>query len=357
MAPVVPISRPHAIAAGLQYKAVATALAASAVTALIRLIGPAPGADPGHDLQLQSRLVRTFLRQPPVTRMDALTEQISSPGTCVMVLGKNGKLSVGFGALNRDPSVSLAGCDLRNASGEAGSTELLGGASLSARNIFLSGGYTLAAGAVMSASRSLTTHTSPVADPYSRLEVPSYPGCTRTRYRLDQQKVETISPGVYCGGIEVTERATLHLVPGTYILDRGDFVVDGNSTVSGTGVTLILTSRTRSNYGAIDFHAGSTIELTAPAPGAAVGIPGIAIWVDGAVPATSDTFGGGSTQNVNGAIYLPGRWVKYSGGSPSAGRCSQLIAQAVTFTGNSYFRHDCIGAGLSEPDPPSLLAE
>ena len=172
MAAVVPISRPHAIAAGLQYKAVATALAASAVTALIRLIGPAPGADPGHDLQLQSRLVRTFLRQPPVTRMDALTEQISSPGTCVMVLGKNGKLSVGFGALNRDPSVSLAGCDLRNASGEAGSTELLGGASLSARNIFLSGGYTLAAGAVMSASRSLTTHTSPVADPYSRLEIP-----------------------------------------------------------------------------------------------------------------------------------------------------------------------------------------
>ena len=134
-------------------------------------------------------------------------------------------------------------------------------------------------------------------------------------------------------------------------------MVGGNSTIRGTGVTLILTSRIHSDYGTIDIRAGSNIEMTAPALGAVAGIPGIAIWVDGNVPAMSDTFGGGSTQNVNGAIYLPGRRVKYFGGSPSAIRCSQLIARAVTFTGTSYFRHDCQGAGLSEPDPPPLLAE
>ena len=103
----------------------------------------------------------------------------------------------------------------------------------------------------MTASRYLTTHTSPVADPYVRLEVPSYPGCTRTRYRLDERKTETISPGIYCGGIEVAGGATLSLDPGTYILDRGNFAVSGNGTVKGTGVTLVLTSRTGSNYGAI----------------------------------------------------------------------------------------------------------
>ena len=74
-------------------------------------------------------------------------------------------------------------------------------------------------------------------------------------------------------------------------------------------------------------------------------------------PAASDTFDGGRIQNINGAIYLPGRQVKYVEGSPSATRCSQLIAGAVTFTGNSYFQHDCAGVGLSDPDPPSLLAE
>jgi hypothetical protein len=49
------------------------------------------------------------------------------------------KLSVGFGELIRDTIVSLATCDLCNASREAESTELFNGAKLSARNIFLSG--------------------------------------------------------------------------------------------------------------------------------------------------------------------------------------------------------------------------
>ena len=85
-------------------------------------------------------------------------------------------------------------------------------------------------------------------------------------------------------------------------------MVSGSSTVSGTDLTLILTSRTCSDYGEIDIRAGSTIEVTAPALGAAEGIPGIAIWVDGHAPAASDTFEGGRTQNING--YLPGRQVK-----------------------------------------------
>jgi len=54
-------------------------------------------------------------------------------------------------------------------------------------------------------------------------------------------------PRVYCGGIEATGGATLNLDPGSYILDRGNFAVGSNSTVSGTDVTIILTSRTGSN--------------------------------------------------------------------------------------------------------------
>ena len=153
----------------LRYNAVAIAVA---VTAVIRLIAPAPGSDAAQDLRLQSRFARTFLRRPATARVTAATVDGSSSGTCVMVLGKSDKLSVGVAELGRGTVVSLAPCDLDNASREAGSTELLGSASLGARNIFLLGGYTLAAGAVMTASRYLATHTSPVADPYSRLEIP-----------------------------------------------------------------------------------------------------------------------------------------------------------------------------------------
>ncbi len=357
MAAVVPISRLHASAAGFRYKIAASALAASAVMTLARLTGIAPGAEPTQNPPQQSRLSGLLPRQLQTAGVTAVMLEGSTHKTCVMALGKNGKLSVGFGERSRNTLVSLTTCDLYNASRETGSTEFLEGASLNARNIFLSGGYALSAGSVMTASRYLTTHASPVADPYVRLEVPSYPGCTRTRYRLGERKTETISPGIYCGGIEVAGGAALNLDPGTYILDRGNFTVGGNSTVNGTGVTLILTSRTGSNYGAIDIRAGSRIEITAPALGASRGIPGIAIWVDGEQPVARDTFDGGNTQNINGAIYLPGRQVKYSGGSPAATKCSQLIARGVTFTGSSYFRHDCRGAGLSEPETPLLLAE
>jgi hypothetical protein len=71
--------------------------------------------------------------------------------------------------------------------------------------------------------------------------------------------------------------ATLSLGPVNYTLDRGNFTVRGNGTVNGTSVTLVLTSRTGSNYGAIDIRTGSTTEITAPALGDGAGIPGIAI--------------------------------------------------------------------------------
>ena len=332
-------------------------MTALAALALIRLAGPATGIAPVKDLPQTPRLAGMVLRQPPgiIVRPVALESPFGD--ACVMVLGNNGNLSVGDGDPHRDVAVSLPGCDLYNASREARSTELVDGASLSARNIFLSSGYALAAGSLLTASRYLTTHTSPVADPYTRLSMPTYSGCSRSRYTLDAGRTESISPGVYCGGIEVTGGATLNLEPGTYILDRGNFAVGGDSIVNGTGVTIILTSHTGSSYGTIAIRAGSAIAISAPALGAPAGVPGMALWVDGRAPAEADIFEGGASQNINGTIYLPSRVARYSGGSSSRIRCSQLIALTVTFTGNSYFRHDCGGAGVVDPAPPPLVID
>ncbi len=295
-----------------------------------------------------------FLRQQPTARVTAAAPEGSGRGTCVMALAGNGKLSVGFA---RDLTVSLPACDLYNASRDANSTELAGGATLTARNIFLSGTYKLAPGAIMSASGSLATHASSAGNPYAHLTIPSYSGCLRINYKLERQKTETLGPGVYCGGIEVAGGATLNLAPGGYILDQGNFAVSGSATVRGTGVTIILTSRNGSNYGTVDIRGSSTIAISAPVDGAAGGIPGVAIWIDERAPVAGAILEGGITQNVNGVLYLPGRRVRYSGGSPSGIRCSQLVALTVAFTGNAHFRHDCAGAGVSDPVPPRLLLD
>jgi len=351
MAAAVPIS----VCSTPGRKAIAIALAALGAMALVRLAGLASDAAPSHHPPQPSRLANMFLCQQPAARVTTAALEGSARGTCVMVLAGAGKLSVGLEDPKRDVIVSLSACDLYNASRDADSTELAGGATLSARNIFLSGTYALAPGAIMTASRYLATHASPADNPYARLAVPSYSECTRNNYKLDKQTTETVSPGVYCGGIEVAGGATLNLEPGVYVLDQGNFAVSGPGTVIGAGVTIILTSRNGSSYGTVDIRGGSTIAITAPVDGAAGGIPGIAIWIDEHAPPAGAFLDGGNTQNINGALYLPSRWVRYFGGSPSGTRCSQLVALTVAFTGNSYFRHDCTGAGVSDPAPPLLL--
>ena len=192
MAAVVPIST--------RSGSISFAIATLGVAALIRITGLAFDAAPARGLPQPSRLTSTFIWQSPTTIVKSVALEGSSRNACVMVLGKNGKLSVGSGELNRDIIVSLADCDLFNTSRELESTELVGGASLSARNIFLSGGYALSAGTVMTASRYLATHASPATDPYAGLEVPTYAGCTRNHYKLDARKTETISPGSIAAG-------------------------------------------------------------------------------------------------------------------------------------------------------------
>lgn len=299
-----------------------------------------------------SRFFRLSLRPPAAAIVRAVVPGGASGDMCVMALGTSGRLSVGEGV-----TVGLTNCDLYNNSHKAGSTELVGGASLSARNIFLTGGYALAPGTLMTASGALATQTSPVSDPYIDLTAPGYSGCMKTRFVLDAGQTERASPGVYCGGILVAGGAVLDFAPGTYILDEGNFEVGENATVKGRDVTIILTSRNRSNYGVVDFHRGATIELSAPASGSEVGAPGIALWVDAMAPAAANTLDGGGAQIIDGAVYLPSQDVSFSGGSPSGMRCSQLIVLTVSFTGNAYFRHDCAGAGISDPIPPRFVEE
>jgi len=55
---------------------------------------------------------------------------------------------------------------------------------------------------------------------------------------------------------------------------------------------------------------------------------------------------GGSTQNINGAIYFPNNAISYAGGSSTSGyQCTQLIADTITFSGGSTFSSQCQSSG------------
>src|SRR5262249_18264858 len=157
----------------------------------------------------------------------------------------------------------------------------------------------------------------------------SYSGCNQNNYSLDGNHSQTFSPGtsgvmVFCNGLSVTGGSSVTLQPGTYVIDGGSFSISGNSSISGTGVTIILTSSRRSNYATASISGGSTVNISAPTSGT---LQGLAFYQDRNAPSSgNDSFSGGTTQNITGAIYFPNQGVTFNGGTETGGaRCTQLI--------------------------------
>jgi len=87
------------------------------------------------------------------------------------------------------------------------------------------------------------------------------------------------------------------------------------------------------------------VNLTAPTTGPTAGI---VVFGDRNMPLNSSfTFNGGSSQVFTGAVYAPKGAVKFAGGANNANGCTQLVANTVTFTGNSNFAINCAGKGTT----------
>ena len=79
---------------------------------------------------------------------------------------------------------------------------------------------------------------------------------------------ETLQPGIYCGGLTVTNGATVTLSPGTFIFRDGPLVVDGASSFKGTDVSIYMKGLNAN----LTFATASTIHLTAAKSGPLSGI-------------------------------------------------------------------------------------
>jgi hypothetical protein len=162
---------------------------------------------------------------------------------------------------------------------------------------------------------------------------------------------------VYCGGIDLkSSNADVTLNPGIYILDQGSLTMTGNSTLSGSGVTIIFTSSTGSNYATADIKGGASINLTAPSTGSTAGI---ALYGDRNMPVgTSIAFGGGSGQLIQGVIYFPSAALSWAGNpTTTSSTCTELIANTISFVGDSGFATNCSALGAKVIGPTSLLLE
>ncbi len=314
--------------------------------------------------QSQPRLLSAlFIASNPTIIGRAVATQVSTNGPpCVMALDT--------GNVKQDLSdsgsstINMPGCnmyvnsnssDALNASGtvviNAGSTYVVGGDSL--------GGATL--------NDSVGTHLNtgtPYVDPFLSENFSLPGGCGGSATTLSITGTQTLHPGVYCGGIQINgASANVTLSPGTYYMngnaglpnaDAGFAVLNG-ATVTGQGVTIVLTGTSGPSVGTVQITGANTtvtLNTTTDAP-----LDKLTFFQDrGATktpalgsPTTENNFSGSANMNIGGGIYFPEQLVTYSGGatvgSANAPKCTELIAYRVAISGTTNFNSNCQGLG------------
>ncbi|MBY0420701.1 MAG: Tad domain-containing protein [Parvularculaceae bacterium] len=77
-----------------------------------------------------------------------------------------------------------------------------------------------------------------------------------------------LSPGVYCGGLQIHDLARVEFDPGVYVIKDGPLLVGKNSDLVGDGVGFFLTG----DAATFTFEKNATVDLTAPRDGPMAGI-------------------------------------------------------------------------------------
>ncbi len=197
------------------------------------------------------------------------------------------------------------------------------------------------------------------SDPLAYVNEPTVGSCAHTSFSLNGNIGSSSAPyqlyaGTYCGGISVNGNSWLHFNAGTYILAGGGMLINGNSTMTGTGVTFYNTTGL-GGYGAITLNGNSQANLSAPTSGS---LAGILFFQDRAVPssAAGSVINGNSSSTFDGAIYFATTSVTYNGNSSSNGY-SIVVADKLIINGNSSLGNNYSSLANGSPITGAILAE
>lgn len=261
----------------------------------------------------------------------------------------NAALHISGGAI-----VDASDCAVAVNSNDPNALQCVGGSSLTADSTNVTGGVQGGSGCVNPAA---TTGAPPLPDPLAGMATPFFTtaGCTPSPPSNPSGGTQTLSPGVYCGGISLTGGTTT-FAPGLYILAGGGLSVSSDAVVFGNGVTFFNTEVALPSpcgnpcvsYGNYNFTGQTWGRLAAPTSGQWAGL--LMIQDPNMNPAHvgESFFAGGSDMILEGIIYMPDSRITWSGGSNAAGY-SSIIANEIKFTGNSTFNSDWSSFGSGGP--------
>jgi hypothetical protein len=182
----------------------------------------------------------------------------------------------------------------------------------------------------------LQPYHTPLPDPYAgkyNTDVPAS-GCKANINAGTVQGV--VQPGCYNNFNP--GNGTTTLASGVYILNNASISINGNTNVTGTGVTIIFGGTAP---GTLKMNGNSTINLTAPTTGPYAKM--LMIQSPNATAGNSNTINGNNGSKFDGAIYFPKGLLNFTGNSSPATKCAMIVAFRVDFGGNTDIQNNTTG--------------
>ena len=234
-------------------------------------------------------------------------------------------------------TVALSGCAIAVDSSNSDALTVNGGSTVTASAITVAGGDSITNGG--STTPAPTTGATSVADPLASLPSPAVGACNYTNYNPGWG-TWALTPGVYCGGINISNGATATFAAGTYIIKGGSLTLVGGTTDTGSGVMFYLTG-TNASYGSVNISNGANVTFSGPTSGSYMGI---VFYQDRTITsAVNATFAGGVAMKVTGTLYFPTTSVLFSNGSSVSNVYTAIVAKQVSFTGGTSLQYDATG--------------
>ncbi len=181
-------------------------------------------------------------------------------------------------------------------------------------------------------------------DPFAHLPVPNLSGmdCTRQIRVQPNDSLTTVQPGCYK---DIDVKGRVNLAPGTYYIDGsagGMLNAGSQAVISGTGVTIVLTSKTpaiSSTIAKVSINGGAQLNLSAPKTGT---FGGVLMYQDPrATVGNTIQINGNSLTSYEGGFYFPKAYMTFNGNTGMNTECLQLVARRLTFSGNSSVSNTC----------------
>lgn len=260
---------------------------------------------------------------------------------CVLALEPTGNSAM---ALDSNSGVNLVNCAVHVNSTGSSALQTNSNATVSAASICVGGGY---GGSTSSFDPEPTIDCDPIQDPLADLVPPAITGCDHTNFAEDNY-TEPMHPGIYCGGLELNSDSNTTFNAGVYVIKGGNFYLDSNTVVSGTGVVFYLTEGAH-----IEFNSNTSVDFTAPSTGPYAGVLFYQDPNEGGIHVLDSN----TIAQLQGVIYLPNGDLHSDSNANLAGSstCTLLVARRFDFNSNALLGLTFDPATCNIPTPSELL--